>query len=116
MMGMFGNDDEWKRRWQRVYDAGVTNIDLHFAFFEIIIPLTFICLDHLLVPFFVSRTMCFYIQSYATQTIVTRYSFLAYFLFFKLFDGLKIVFKYLVGVYNQVRDSRYLIGTELTNR
>lgn len=114
-MGLLG-ENEWKRRWQKFFDQGVTNIDLHFVFLDILSPLMVMCLDHLLVPYFLSRTICFYIQSYEMQTIVTRYSFLIYFLIFKLFDSVKAAFNYFRGFYNQVRDSRYLIGTELTNR
>ena len=115
MMGLLG-ENEWKRKWLRLFDQGVTNIDIRFVFLEILIPLVIMCLDHLLVPYFVSRTICFYIPSYETQTIVTRYSFLVYFMIFKLFDSMTAVFIYFGGLYNQVRDTRYLIGTELTNR
>ena len=115
MMGLLG-ENEWKRKWQRLYDQGVTNIDLRFVFLDILLPLVLLCSDHLLVPYFLSRTICFYIRSYELQTLVTRYSFLIYFLIFKVFDSVKAGLSYFHGLYNQVRDSRYLIGTELTNR
>ena len=116
-MGIFG-ETPWRRKWQRVYDLGLTNIDLCFFVSELYLPFMNICLEYILTPFFITRTIClFYIpNNYSLQTIITRFSFVGYLLVVQLKNLIEIGCKSLIKLHNQIFDSRYLVGTELANR
>ena len=81
LVGMFG-DNIWRRKWQRAIDQGILNLDPYYILTELIIPIVIICLDYLLTPYFISRIVCIYIlyDSYYQQTLVTRFSFIVYFI------------------------------------
>lgn len=114
-MGVFG-DTKWKRRLQRLVDQGFTNLDPHFVCAELVFPVMLTCLDLLLVPFFASRTIAIYLSSYRAQTAVARYSYLVYFILIQSMHLTKLAFDQMGNLYSHLLDSRYLIGTELTNR
>lgn len=117
LLGMFG-DNIWRRKWQRAVDLGILALDPSYILLELIFPIVIICLDYLLTPFFISRLMCLFIysDSYYQQTIVTRFSFLAYFILRQVFKLLVAGMSHIRALHNSVRDARYLVGTELSNR
>ena len=97
-------------------NRGFAQIEALFIIREIFIPTTIFLLDLLLVPYFVARFLSFFLESYATQTMLVRYSY-------ALHLGLHVVahfahyaYSFLVSLHNEIRDSRYLVGTELANR
>ena len=70
-------------------------------------------------PFFISRTLCLFVlkeRSYALQTLVTRFSFIGYLIGSQMIGLLEWVGKRLIKLHNDIYDSRFLVGTELTNR
>ena len=95
---MFG-DNTWRRKWQRAIDQGILNIDPYYILTELIIPIVIICLDYLLTPYFISRIVCIYIlsDSYYQQTLVTRFSFIVYFI---LRQVMYMYYMYILYVYN----------------
>jgi hypothetical protein len=110
------NDQIWRVKFERVMTRGVANIELKFITFEIIIPTITWLLDFLLIPYFISRLICYFITSYTIQTIIVRYSFLVYFVLRITVFVSKKMYISLEALHNEMRDTRYLVGTELTNR
>ncbi len=53
---------------------------------------------------------------YAIQTLVVRHSYMAYIALRLLHRGARSLRKEVGKLYVEIRDSRYLHGTELTNR
>eukprot|EP01041_Mallomonas_annulata_P006604 gene6604-13369_t len=117
MLGAFG-DNEWMRRFHLVVIRGLTNLDVYFILNKIFFPILIILLDHLVTPFFFARLlgMCIGMNSYVTKTLLVRFSF-SFYVFLKLswWGSLKL-YAMLKKLHNEIRDSRYLLGTELTNR
>jgi hypothetical protein len=163
-MGLFGGDTVWRQRLQRVWDQGFARLDFAFFMMQVAFPLILLCLDLLLVPFFLSRTLCLLVQAlpslppylcrfyalhgisvrqataaaatglsssstttvtfldyrgldrYRIETLLSRYAYLAYFVLVQLAALVRMAASAFVRLHNRLRDSRYLIGTELTNR
>ena len=83
---------------------------------NIILPIIIWLLDFFLVPYFISKCLSCFTSSYANQTLLVRYSYYVYLMMrIGIFAG-KGVHKELVALHDEMRDSRYLVGTELTNR
>lgn len=114
-LGLFG-ETEWQRRINLVFNRGFVNFDGNFVCFQILVPVMIALLDALLVPFFVSRLLCTVVESYQTQTLLVRMAFPSYFLVRILAVVGVRVYVALAKLHNEIRDSRYLLGTELTNR
>jgi E3 ubiquitin-protein ligase MARCH6 len=105
----------WHRRFERVYNRGLVNIEARFILLQIIVPTVLWLLDFLLVPYFFARLAAVFVPSYALQTRIVRYSFAAYLaLRASIFLADKLCGS-VTGLYNEIRDSRYLVGIELTN-
>ena len=101
LVGMFG-DNVWRRKWQRAIDQGILNLDPYYILTQLIIPIVIICLDYLLTPYFISRMVCIYIlyDSYYQQTLVTRFSFLVYFILRQvMYICVYIVYVYYLNIY-----------------
>ena len=114
-MEAFG-ESEWSRRIRRVLRDGFANFNTAFIITQVLVPLLVPLLDALLVPFFVSRLLCVFVQSYHTQTLISRYVYLAAVGLCLLGWLLRAAVSHLGKVYEQLVDSRYLLGTELANR
>jgi len=115
MIGVMG-DNIWRRRFDKVMEQGLTRIDTVFILTDIICPIVINMLDLLIIPYFIARIFCFMIQSYSVQTLIIRFSFLVYVLVKLIQYGFGTLHSFLVKVHNEIRDSRSLVGTELTNR
>ena len=109
-------DDRWKRKFENVINAGLENINMVYITSNIILPIIIWLLDFFLVPYFISKCLSCFTSSYANQTLLVRYSYYIYLMMrIGIFAG-KGVYKELVALHDEMRDSRYLVGTELTNR
>ena len=115
LMGALG-DNIYRARIERVLQQGAAGIDAYYVMTSIIFPITIALADKLIIPYFFARVLgAALTNSYALQTALIRYSFLAYFLLLVVVHACSHVHRHLVLVYNEIRDSRYLIGTELAN-
>ena len=117
MLGAFG-DIEWKRRFDRVYNDGLQRIDTIYIITKIMLPIAIYLLDFLVFPYFLSRVLIMITgtTSYSISTLCTRYSFALYVILRTLWYVLVVLYGILVRLHNEIRDSRYLLGTELANR
>lgn len=114
-MGALG-DNIYRARIERVLQQGAAALDAYFVFTSIICPICIALADMLITPYFLARVAgALFTTSYAVQTALIRLSFLAYFLLSLLVHACSQLHRHLVVVYNEIRDSRYLVGTELTN-
>jgi hypothetical protein len=99
---------------------GVLKVDAWFITFSIIIPITTSLLDFLLTPYFMAKAAGCFIESYTDQTLVVRYSFIVYFMVrvavYILPQLSWYCFKNFVALCDMIRDKKYLLGTELSNR
>jgi hypothetical protein len=92
-------------------------LDVKLIVFGFLAPMIAQLLDYLCIPYFLSRVLGLILDSsYQTKTLLVRYSFLAYFAFRISLLAAAYVYGIFKRWYNDIRDSRYLIGTELTNR
>ena len=115
LTGMFG-DIALRLQFEQIMIRGFAQFDAWSTFINVIVPVTRRLFDLLLVPFFAARTASIFIQSYLLRTILVRFSVHIYIGLRILFYVIRQVYQYLVTLHNEVRDSRYLIGTKLTNR
>ena len=105
----------WRTRFERVLNRGVANVEARFILFDIITPILIWLSDFLFIPYFLSRLLSLFIDSYETQSLMVRFSFLIYF-FLRIFNEFsKVILKNVMMLHDSIRDSRYLVGTELTN-
>lgn len=106
----------WHVRFTRVLNMGLEGINMTYIIIHIISPIMLYLSDFLVIPFFISKLISYFISSYTIQTLLVRYSFLFYLVFRLLFKLTIVAYGYLIVLYNEIRDTRYLLGTELTNR
>ena len=111
------DDNALRNNIERVINLGVERINLTFTFREIIFPVLFNTSDFILIPYFFSRLAGVYFDlPYEMKSKLVRLSFVMYLLFRLFVFSMKEIYSILKKKYNDIRDSRYLIGTELTNR
>lgn len=114
--GLFGNN-LWKLKIQLVLLRGFERIDFIFILTKLIFPLLLIMLDHLCVPYCLGKTLgLFFSESYLYRSLIMRYSFAVYFILRQLIESYEIIKERIIKLHNDIRDSRYLLGTELNNR
>jgi len=83
---------------------------------QLVLPVLTVLMDLLLVPYFMARVGCMFVHDYQTRTVMVRFSYHLY-LLLRLAGHLSLqLIRYLSALHQDVRDSRYLIGTQLTNR
>jgi hypothetical protein len=113
--GMFGEID-LRIQMEMVLIRGFANFDAATCLTRIVLPVTLHLLDLLLTPYFLARCACVFTSSYMVRTVMMRYCYHAYITVGCLgYVGYRTVAA-LVKLHNEVRDSKYLIGTKLTNR
>ncbi len=92
----------------------------HFDFIHfmkhVFLPVTIPLLDMVLFPFLLARLAGYLFDDYVVQTALVRFSLHGWIVLRFLYAGLKNVVKRIVSLHNEIRDTRYLVGTELTNR
>jgi hypothetical protein len=110
----------WRQRFERVIQQGITNIDVVYIIKEIFLPILILLLDHLVIPYFFGRLIGLVIgiqvEKYTIRTLICRYSFLTYIILKLFIWSMYKLYNILRKLHNEIRDSRYLLGTELTNR
>ena len=116
MVGALG-ENAWKRRFDRVLMRGFEGVEFLWIMREIMLPIAFMLLDHIIFPYFAARLLCLLgKQSYLQRTLTVRFSFAVYLTMKLAWMGLGKLQAAIVKVHNEIRDSRYLLGTELKNR
>lgn len=94
---------------------GVTRFEFWHFLTKIWLPVVTSLLDMVCIPFFCARLAGCFVESYFTRTLLVRYSGHAY-LILRLAIYLANCLKdYLINLHNEIRDSRYLVDTQLTN-
>jgi hypothetical protein len=117
LLGMNIGGVGWRERLERVLQMGFERLDVTFVIGQIISPILITLLDHLLVPFLFSRiALLFCADDYLTRTYISRWAYVVYMgadigrhLLLWLVSGV-------IKAHNDIRDSIYLLGTELANR
>lgn len=115
MTGMFG-DIPLRLQFEHILIRGFVQFDAYSALRHVLLPVTAFLLDLILVPFFYSRLLCMYVDSYLLRTVFVRYSIHGYIAASALWRVLRTSYAYIISLHNEIRDSRYLIGTKLSNR
>ena len=116
MAGIFG-DMEIRTHLEMVIIRGFAQFDATHCLHAIVFPVLVLLLDVLLVPYFASRLLCLVLpQSYLLRTVLIRFSVHLYVTVRIILYVSYNVVKNLVKLHNEVRDSKYLVGTKLTNR
>ncbi len=119
VLGVFGEND-WKRRFDRVWNEGLGRLTFAFIFHELTTPALLVLGDVTLVPFFVgvsaARISGFFGVDYAIYNGILRYSYLFILLLRFSFYCASYIAAYATKIYNDIRDSKYLVAEELTNR
>jgi flagellar biosynthesis component FlhA len=115
-VGVFG-DNEWRERFSRVFRMGFSRIEFMAILCGIILPIVTLLLDMLIFPYFAARVLClFATESYVKRTLFVRFSFLACCMLKLAWKGVGSLKVAVINLHNEIRDSRYLLGTELKNR
>jgi hypothetical protein len=93
----------------------------HFDFWhfmkQVFLPVTIPLLDMVCFPFFLARFAgIFFPENYVLRTALVRFSLHGWMVLRLLYSGMKNVIQRVISFYQEIRDTRYLVGTELTNR
>ena len=112
---MFG-DIALRTDMEMLFIRGFELFDAKHALNSIVFPVVLILLDLLLVPHFLARAACAFVPSYTNRTLMMRYCYHAYIALRLTVFAVHHVVVTLVKLHNEVRDSKYLVGTMLTNR
>jgi hypothetical protein len=107
----------WRRRLQLIMQNGIANINFRMILLEVIWPIFKYFGDVYFVSYFMSRSVGFllFFSSYKTRNMLVRFSFACFVFLRILWKGILLMRVHVAKVYNEVRDSKYLIGLELTN-
>jgi hypothetical protein len=95
---------------------GFAHFQLDHFMSKIFWPLAGPLADLVFVPFFLSRFAGMFIESYLMRTLLVRVSMHIYLLVRLTVFLSTAAFNYLITLHNEIRDSRFLIGVELSNR
>jgi len=115
LSGVFG-DIELRTQLELIIIRGFAQFDAKHCWDVLVLPTCLVLMDLALVPYFCARFLSMGVQSYTLRTLLVRFSFHSYIILrVSLYVAYHSV-RYLVKLHNEVRDSKYLIGTQLTNR
>ncbi len=115
LSGLFG-ELELRNQMEMVVIRGFAQFDAAASLQRVVCPVLLHLLDLLLVPYFFARCLCLVTPSYYVRTLMLRYCFHVYIATLGLGHVGYHVIVAIVKLHNEVRDSKYLIGTKLTNR
>lgn len=115
LSGVFG-DIDLRIQMEMLLIRGIVLFDATNCIQRIILPVMVVLLDFLLVPYFTARVACMFIQSYFLRVILVRYCYHTYIVIRALCYLVYSLTTYLIALHNEIRDTKYLIGTTLTNR
>jgi len=115
LTGVFG-DVPLRDELEMLLIRGFAHFDLKLFISRIFLPLLIPLCDVVFISFFAARALGMVLDaSYEYRTIYVRYSLHTYLLLKIVIKVSVAAVKYLINLHNEIRDSRYLIGTELTN-
>ena len=110
----------WKVRFDRVINEGLSRIPFNFIFIELMVPALVVWLDTLLIPYFLGSTVGYLLKDkyldYFWRNILLRYSYLMYMAQKAVVYLYHHLAAYATKTYNEIRDSKYLLTRQLTNR
>lgn len=115
LTGVFGEVD-LRNQLEMLMIRGFQNFEFHHFFFKVYLPIVIPLMDLVCIPFFLARWVGMYSESYLIRTLLVRYSMHIYIGLRCLWSLLCTLVQYLVNLHNEIRDTRYLLGTELANR
>ena len=111
------DDVLWRLRFQILLLRGFERIDFTFTLVQVVVPVIVTLLDHLLIPYCIARFLgLLYLHSYLQRSLIMRYSFSLYFILRLSIDNYGYMQAKLRKLHDDLRDSKYLLGTELNNR
>lgn len=112
---MFGELD-LRNQMEMVLIRGFAQFDAAVCLQRIVLPVTLFLTDLLFTPYFLARCACMVVPSPVLQNLMVRYCYHAYIAVICVGYGAYQALAALVKLHTEVRDSKYLIGTRLTNR
>ena len=121
-MGVFGDNNTWKLRFDRVFNEGLDRISVSFILTELSLPALVVLFDYMLVPYFLGASagrLSLYLGydlSYMWQNLLLRYSYGLCFLLRLLYGLVEVISEYVQKKLYDIRDARYLLSRELVNR
>lgn len=115
LVGIIGGND-WRVRLERVLNLGFQRIDIQYIFQEIISPVAILVMDLLAFPYTTGKLFSLFSESYSTRSLIMRYSFITFLSLVVAFHAAFYMAKLVKHMHDEFRDSRYLLGTNLTNR
>jgi E3 ubiquitin-protein ligase MARCH6 len=112
-----GGENHWRPIFERVLVQGFWHMNMSMIFREIVFPVLIFLADFVLVPYFVTRLAGVLLDlSYEYRSFLVRFSFIGFAITRCIINGLIELVTILTKLHNSIRDSRYLVGTQLTNR
>lgn len=116
LVGALG-ESIWRDRFERVLRRGFLGVEFFVILRNIILPIIVALLDMILIPYFVARMICLASDwNYLQRSLIVRFSFACYVGMRACWFGLVSLKTKILSMHNEIRDSRYLLGTELKNR
>lgn len=115
LSGVFG-DIEMRNHLEHIIIRGFAQFDATHTLKMVVLPTILALMDFVAVPFFAARLCTMFLPSYMWRTLVVRFSYHTYIALRLCAHLATRLVEYLVRLHNEIRDSRYLIGTRLTNR
>lgn len=95
---------------------GFLHFDLKHFMDKVYLPIVLPLMDLVCIPFFAGRCLSMLTVNYTYRTLLVRYSSHMYIICRCLVYLARAAINYLVTLHNEIRDSRYLVGTQLENR
>lgn len=114
--GLFG-EIPLRTELEMLLIRGFAHFDLHIFLHRVYLPMLLPLCDAVFVPFCLGRLVSMYVgQDYILRTATARFSLHACAVLWLLVRLVSYAAMFLVKVHNEIRDTRYLVATELTNR
>jgi hypothetical protein len=95
---------------------GFSQFDAKTTLEKVVFPIAVFLMDLSFIPYFFAKILTMFIKSYFMRTMLVRFCIHIYIFLRVSFYAIYTSYHYLVVLHNEIRDSRYLIGTQLTNR
>ncbi len=101
---------------EMVMIRGFVHFEFRHFMSKVLFPVARPLLDLALIPGFAGRLIGMHVQCYYLRTLLSRFSLHLYVLLRTIIFVVHSLIKQSIALHNEIRDSRYLVGTRLTNR
>ena len=115
LSGVFG-DIPMRTHLEHIFIRGLEQFDATVVLVNVVLPVLTILLDFTVVPHCMAQLAGLTVRSYLLRTVLVRFCLHIYIASRLTFYFVREAQRYLVTVHKEIRDQRYLVGTQLTNR